>query len=611
MITAVIPVLEDARVRLSGLSSGVGSLAAITPTLGAFSQAPSLKVLGNDHSLAIVGDPGNSISLYRQMHRQMMWAARNLSELASALQNHESEVASVLRKFNPIHGDGTPVFSLESTKNLFQRRPEFNAGALSFAPVSTVAEAAMDADALLNLFTSTNNGAVADAIAYWSDYAVEMERLSGEVAGIGSQLASTNQGLVFTAAQNTLQGLAARATNLAASATVMSGHLQALLPVRDMGIAALSAIQAESKAIPHPIAQEAFERAEVAAFITGPYRAALQAAVPAIPNLVSGDFGAGVTSVASTGVSVAGLGGTTQAGLSPRGMAAGATTPQFAAPVTASHVESIPGSGAMTTPAAAQLAPTPMTQSSLTSPVAPQSALANNLTSMPAAPATTSASAPVLNPGAASAAVSPRGTAGLVPATTSASQRISGPNSAARAATLSGGATISSSGRGHTGFANGGRGSSHIPVPGSRSGDIWRGGNAAGLRGGVSSGSFGAPVGAHQSATRVGFLPPANGQGIGALRAPTSSGASVSVVPAGSSNPTTGSGNRSAAHMFHAVGQQAGAAGSARPGGRRQVNVSAIRATDAGAFEQNEYQRELFGDPPATVPSVIGRNVRR
>ena len=46
-----------------------------------------------------------------------------------------------------------------------------------------------------------------------------------------------------------------------------------------------------------------------------------------------------------------------------------------------------------------------------------------------------------------------------------------------------------------------------------------------------------------------------------------------------------------------------------RNGSRPDANVNAIRGTGRD-FEQDEYQRELFGDEPTTVPAVIGANVR-
>jgi len=46
------------------------------------------------------------------------------------------------------------------------------------------------------------------------------------------------------------------------------------------------------------------------------------------------------------------------------------------------------------------------------------------------------------------------------------------------------------------------------------------------------------------------------------------------------------------------------------PSARKLTNVATIRDNDAGAFEQNEYQKELFGDAPITIPAVIGHNVR-
>ena len=53
----------------------------------------------------------------------------------------------------------------------------------------------------------------------------------------------------------------------------------------------------------------------------------------------------------------------------------------------------------------------------------------------------------------------------------------------------------------------------------------------------------------------------------------------------------------------------AGHAALHRHGPRHDANVGAIRGAGRD-FEQDEYQRELFGDEPTTVPAVIGANVR-
>ena len=395
-----------------------GSSMTMQPNLAGYSQVPSLQLVATEHSLAISGSSGSSAAVGLSLGKQLTWAQTNLADFRRVITEHESTMNRILRSINPFNGDGASIAEVARTSGVFQRRPMFEAGSLTFAPVTLSAELGLDAKALLSMFSSTNDGAVAEAIAYWNNFAETMTTLASNLTSISSGLVSSNSGAVFSAADTTMKGLAARATSIAAASEVMAGHLAVLPSVKAMAVNALSAIEAESKALSNPGAQKAFEQAEVAAFLSGPYTAQLQTAIPRIPNLVSADAGSGVTAEVSVGATVAGRSGTSQFGLSPAGMTGsmhaasapvGATstvpdspTPQSTAAGTSAPSQVHPSTSTLSSPTNPSAAPVhPASPSSPTSstftPASPTnpSAMAQPNTANPAMVAPSGASAPL------------------------------------------------------------------------------------------------------------------------------------------------------------------------------------------------------------------------
>ena len=348
-----------------------GSSMTMQPNLAGYSQVPSLQLVATEHSLAISGSSGSSAAVGLSLGKQLTWAQTNLADFRRMITEHESTMNRILRSINPFNGDGASLAEVARTSGVFQRRPMFEAGSLTFAPVTLSAELGLDAKSLLSMFSSTNDGAVAEAIAYWNNFAETMTTLASNLTSISSSLVSSNSGAVFFAADSTMKGLAARATSIATASEVMAGHLAVLPSVKAMAVNALSAIEAESKALPNPGAQKAFEQAEVAAFLSGPYTAQLQTAIPRIPNLVSADAGSGVTAEVSVGATVAGRSGTSQFSLSPAGMTG--SMQAASAPVGATSTVPDSPTPQSTTPspsAPSQVQPSTSTLSSPTNPSA-------------------------------------------------------------------------------------------------------------------------------------------------------------------------------------------------------------------------------------------------
>lgn len=520
----------------------------------------------------------------------------------------------ILRSINPFNGDGASLAEVARTSGVFQRRPMFEAGSLTFAPVTLSAELGLDAKSLLSMFSSTNDGAVAEAIAYWNNFADTMTTLASNLTSISSGLLSSNSGAVFSAADSTMKGLAARATSIATASEVMAGHLAVLPSVKAMAVNALSAIEAESKALPNPGAQKAFEQAEVAAFLSGPYTAQLQTAIPRIPNLVSADAGSGVTAEVSVGATVAGRSGTSQFSLSPAGMAGsmqaasapvGATstvpdspTPQSttASPSAPSHLQ--PSTSTLSSPTNPSATPVhPASPSSPTSstisPTSPTStsAMAQPNAVNPAMVAPSGASAPLQR--TSPQGVSPYGVHGNRPAGSLGAGRTAGltPASNIPALPSSGNASPRPPASGLSSLSPG-----RMPAP-----TVGRG-MGTGLGPGVAGSAL--PNASNSSGQR----------GSGLMNSLISARNSTTTGATGAAGGTAGAaaGNRGAgAFAATTAGSRGGLLqkGSA-PSARKLTNVATIRDNDAGAFEQNEYQKELFGDAPITIPAVIGHNVR-
>ena len=591
-----------------------GSSMTMQPNLAGYSQVPSLQLVATEHSLAISGSSGSSAAVGLSLGKQLTWAQTNLADFRRVITEHESTMNRILRSINPFNGDGASIAEVARTSGVFQRRPMFEAGSLTFAPVTLSAELGLDAKALLSMFSSTNDGAVAEAIAYWNNFAETMTTLASNLTSISSGLVSSNSGAVFSAADTTMKGLAARATSIAAASEVMAGHLAVLPSVKAMAVNALSAIEAESKALSNPGAQKAFEQAEVAAFLSGPYTAQLQTAIPRIPNLVSADAGSGVTAEVSVGATVAGRSGTSQFGLSPAGMTGsmhaastpvGATstvpdspTPQSTAAGTSAPSQVHPSTSTLSSPTNPSAAPVhPASPSSPTSstftPASPTnpSAMAQPNTANPAMVAPSGASAPLQR--TSPQGVSPYGIHGNRPAGSLGAGRTAGLTPAGNIPALpsSGNASPRPPASGLPTLSPG-----RLPAPTAGRG------MGTGLSAGVAGSAL--PNASNSPAQR----------GSGLMNSLISARNSTNAGPPGAAGGTAGTaaGNRGAgAFAATTAGNRGGLLQKdSAPSARKLTNVATIRDNDAGAFEQNEYQKELFGDAPITIPAVIGHNVR-
>ncbi|MGK8360695.1 hypothetical protein [Corynebacterium amycolatum] len=614
MMHAVIPTIDSAIQKFHSTNLLANNAIHIQPNLAGYSQVPSLQLVATEHSLAISGSSGSSAAVGLSLGKQLTWAQTNLADFRRVITEHESTMNRILRSINPFNGDGASLAEVARTSGVFQRRPMFEAGSLTFAPVTLSAELGLDARSLLSMFSSTNDGAVAEAIAYWNNFADTMTTLASNLTSISSGLVSSNSGAVFSAADTTMKGLAARATSIATASEVMAGHLAVLPSVKAMAVNALSAIEAESKALSNPGAQKAFEQAEVAAFLSGPYTAQLQTAIPRIPNLVSADAGSGVTAEVSVGATVAGRSGTSQFGLSPAGM----TGSMHAASAPVGATSTVPDSPTPQSTAASASAPSQVqpSTSTLSSPTNPSATPVHSAS--PGSPTSSTISS-----------TSPTGTSAMAQ-----------PNAANPA-------MVAPSGAGAPLQRTSPQGVSSYGVHGNRPAGSLGAGRTAGL---TPAGNIPAlppyrnanprPPASGLPTSSPGRMPtPTAGRGMG-----TGLGAGVagSALPNASNSPAQrGSGlmnslisarNSTATGTTGAAGGTAGTAAGNRgtgafaattagnrggllqkdsaPSARKLTNVATIRDNDAGAFEQNEYQKELFGDAPITIPAVIGHNVR-
>lgn len=590
-----------------------GSSMTMQPNLAGYSQVPSLQLVATEHSLAISGSSGSSAAVGLSLGKQLTWAQTNLADFRRVITEHESTMNRILRSINPFNGDGASLAEVARTSGVFQRRPMFEAGSLTFAPVTLSAELGLDAKSLLSMFSSTNDGAVAEAIAYWNNFAETMTTLASNLTSISSGLVSSNSGAVFSAADSTMKGLAARATSIATASEVMAGHLAVLPSVKAMAVNALSAIEAESKALPNPGAQKAFEQAEVAAFLSGPYTAQLQTAIPRIPNLVSADAGSGVTAEVSVGATVAGRSGTSQFSLSPAGMTGsmqaasapvGATstvpdspTPQSttASPSAPSQVQ--PSTSTLSSPTNPSATPVhPASPSSPTSstisPTSPTStsAITQPNTANPAMVAPSGASAPLQR--TSPQGVSPYGVHGNRPTGSLGAGRTAGLTPASNIPALPSSGNASSRPPA-SGLPTSSPGRMPAPTAGR--------GMGTGLGAGVAGSAL--PNASNSLAQRGSGLM----NSLISARNSTATGATGAGGTAGAAAGNRGAG----AFAATTAGSRGGLLQKdSAPSARKLTNVATIRDNDAGAFEQNEYQKELFGDAPITIPAVIGHNVR-
>lgn len=566
--------------------------AASAPSLTGYSPVPSMQAVALEHGNAIAASPGNSIKVSNALLREMEWAATNLRSLATVINVHEENMATNFKKINPTTGANQLTAGTETVAGTFLRRPPFNPGFLTFSPVAVTSELAQDASTLLNMFASTNDSAVGAAIAYWSTYAADMTAIAGEIAGIVGELLVSNQGEVFSAAAASLTGMAGKATKIASSAGIMASHLEVLPAVKAMAVNTLSSIEAQSAAMKDPALKEAFERSEIAAFLNGPYVSQLQAAVPTIPNLTSPDAGGGIGSIAQAGASASGLGGTAQIGLSPQGMTgsvqAGTTPAASQSTMPQSPTSMAPGSG-HTSPAQGTTATTPSIPGS----------------SAPASPGTGSApTTSATTPGGINAMAAPAGASSSPSRTSTAAA----PHTNRMSNGSNGGTNTSRSNTG-MGSPRGIVSGSRLSVPSATSGSGVNARTATGTPG--TSTRTGAGVGSRVLSGAANQKPSSLVAGGNSNANRPQAGAAASGQKSSSTKPGSIHSGLAAAMRRSTLSNTNGAGNGidAAGGERREANVRAI-SNNASYFEQDEYQRELFGDEPATVPAVIGANVR-
>lgn len=507
--------------------------------------------------MAITGSPGSATAIEVAISGEVQWSAGNLQSMITALESHEAIAAGAFAAFEPSEGKGRIQSTAESMFTNFGGRPPFNPGALVFTPAMIGPELAETAESLLSKFTATNDAAVGDAINFWTTYAGRMTDLSTDLVTAAQRLLGENSGAAIDAAVKYLVGLSGRVAQVSASAGIIAGHLGVLPAVRGMAISQLGAIEAEASVITDPAAREAFERSAISAFLTGPYVSQLQSSVPTIPNLTQPDFSVSAAKAAQSGLNGGqGLTGASQAGLAPAGMAAsGATTAASAIPAATSG----PISGPNGMNPAAPASPTaPMSPTAGATPTIPGGA--------PMSPA--GASAPMGSPSAAM----PMGPTAM--------------NSATSPAGGHGASAAAPRGVGSMGGPVSGRG---VPTSSGTRSPAFAGGLGRGAAG--SSGVGGA------------------GRGSGASSVPGGrSGTSATAVARASGAQAAG--GRGAAGAAGSTGAGAAAQSPYRRGNAApDADVGGIRGT-ANDYEQDEYQRELFGEEPVTVPALIGRNVR-
>ncbi|MFL0447165.1 hypothetical protein [Corynebacterium xerosis] len=541
------------------------NLTSPSVSLAGYSPVPSMQMVATQHSSAIVGSSGCSVVVSAAIDAEIQWSAANLKSMVTALESHEIDTGAAFESIDPLNAPKKLQVADGIVHHAFGARPPFNPGNLIFTPAVVGPEAMETAESLLGKFTATNDAAVGDAIIYWSNYATRMTELASTLASAAGKIAADNEGAAFDAAAASLTGLAGRVGNVAASATIMVTHLSALPAVKAMAINVLGSIAHQSQAIPDAAAREAFERAEITAFVGGPYLGQLQTAVPTLPNLTQPDFSVSAPDLVASGINGGhGIAGASQVGLAPAGMTSAAAAPTSAAAAPASAASSM--APATAGPISGHHGMPPAGGTPSTAPMTPSTS-----GPVPTLPGT---SAP-LTPSGATAPASINSGGAMPPAPTGMAP--------AGATSGTGGASGAGS-RGASGIGNmaglGGTGGGRVGGPGAGGAGGFGNGAASRSRGGIGTG--GHPVagsGKTPSTTAVARTGPlgANSQGTA------------------SSTKTAGTAHALAAnrHGTH----------------RGETNVGSIRGAGRD-FEQDEYQRELFGDEPVTVPAVIGANVR-
>ncbi|WP_448851168.1 hypothetical protein [Corynebacterium sp. 335C] len=549
------------------------------PPLANYSPVPSLQKLATEHSSAMSTASGSAVLVASAIQREMAWAATNLASFINAVESHEGLSSAALA--TALDGGAR---ALTVAAHQFQARPMFQPGNVLFTPPALTVELSADPEALLQQFQASNDGAVGAAAQYWTGYAASMTDLAATLATLAGRLTSENSGPSVTAAAAMLGNLGARATKVAESSTIISGHLAQMPAIKAMAVNQLSGIIASTSGITKPAAREAVQRAETAAFLTGTYLPQLTTATPAISSLTVPNHG-GLPAPAMSGVTT-----TPPPRIAPDARIAGgsalesATTALTAAPGAADAVPHAASTIAEATPAG------------MSGPLEAASARQS------AAPSTVGGQGGIPSPsGQTAGAGQPSG------ASAPASSGTSMPSIAGASSDTGTPSTGSGSGsRGGTGALSPAAqpGTTRTPASGTAH-TTGTGGHAATARSGVTgivgrgaSTGMGAPVGRTPAAAPrlTGATPlasPMGGPGSGAMSGTSGAGRTGGT----SAVVTRGAGG---------TGPAATAANPTAPG---TPSVTGIRRRPA-RFEQDDNQRRLFGPKPVTVPATIGANVR-
>ena len=570
-------------------------------SLAGYSPVSSMQAVAAQHQAAISGSFGSAVAIAELMRNQLLWAGQNLGELETALRAHEASLAEAFAKFDfltdaPTIGQINKIDASAPVPVAFIDRPVFAPGALTFTPAVLGAEATMGLEELLAMFEATNDAAVGDAVAFWTQYATMMSDIASQVLTVTGDLISSNTGEVFIAADATLTSMAMTADRIASTAGVMAGHLQVLPAVKSMAVNHLSIIAGQSQFIDNPVEKEAFERAAITSFMTGSYLPQLQHAVPKVVSLADPAGVGGVSSVVDVATSPKGatVAGSFELSGSP---ISGGVQPSSAVSATSSAVGSSPQ--AMAGGSSAFSAAPGVTSGSGTGGVSP--------TGMNSAPTSASGGTPVSTGGGFNGA--PAGMAGAGVGNPGGASSGGGVNAAGfntvggNHAAQSGGQGVTGghagsasrgvrNGNGSTGFGAGGIGSG---VGGRVGGGF--GGFVGGVPGGVGNGLQGGSPGGSGNSSQTG------------------STHNTSAARGGSGSLGSGSAGVGAGGILN---QGANNGGSAKVQKARVPRASvAVRTrrvnglVSAEDYEQYQYQLELFGERPKTVNPIIGGLGRR
>ena len=606
---------------LSSLNSGkIGSDASAQLTVGimrqpvsltGYSPVSSMQAVAAQHQAAISGSMGSAVVVAELVRNQLDWASRNLGRLEDALRAHEALLAEAFAKFDfltdaPTIAQINKIDASAPVPVAFIDRPVFAPGPLTFTPAVLGAEASMGLEELLALFDATDDAAVGDAVAFWTQYATMMSDIASQVLTVTGDLISSNTGDVFIAADATLTSMAMTADRIASTAGVMAGHLQVLPAVKSMAVNHLSIIAGQSQFIDNPVEKEAFERAAITSFMTGSYLPQLQHAVPKVVSLADPAGVGGVSSVVD--VATAPKGATVAGSFELSGSPiTGGVQPSSSVSATSSSVGSSPQ--AMTAGSNASSAAPGVSGGSGASGVSP--------TRMNSAPTTATGAAGVPTNSGGGFNSAPAGiSGGGIPGTGAPSN---GGVNAAGFNTVGGNHATQSGGQGASGGHAGSASRGVRNVNGGPGSGAGTGSGAGGFSGGVG-GRVGGGFGGF-----VGGVPGGVGNGLqGGL--PNGSGSSSQT---GSTNNTSAARGGSGAMGAGGVGGAGAAGGILNQGAnntggsakaqkarvpRASVAVRTRRVNglvSAEDYEQYQYQLELFGERPKTVNPIIGGLGRR